>query len=557
MSGRKRSRGRKRVAASPIQAPQSSPSPLTDGSLTSDSADDGAGMSRRERRAHGAAGRTPGRGLVVLRGAGWQAAAQLAPLVVNLALTPFVITRLGKVAYGLFLVASTLTQFLSQFDGGIRRSSQRYFSLYAGARDRASSTRMLLTLLLCVALVTSVTLGLAFVFSPAIVDFFHAPEDLTRDTVLLLRVMVVIVGVALARNLFAAILNAHERFALNAIVLLIGYVIYAVGLVFTLNGGMGLRGVAYTLIAQQLFATVTVIPSTFRHLDRGGFGLMPRAELRTFLAFAWKVQFTGLLSLVGLQGSTLIVGRMVPAQVPDFGPGATFALQLRMMPVNAIVPMQSVLGRALGSEDAASASRLFERLQTVWVTAVCGFVAAGAPAAYYGVNTWLPLEGNLAGTVAALLLVSHLFPLLLQLLFTWALLLKRPEIELRSGVITVVLTLGLSVVFVPWAGSLGVVLATITGQVAGFGYTISRVPTLPAAVPSPLSAVPWLATAATAALSAICVTGVHILIVDHVLPRGALGLVLCGLAAAPALAVYVAMTIGWTKAIALVKARGR
>lgn len=496
-----------------------------------------------------------GRARTLLRGTSWQLAAQLAPLVVNLALTPFVILKLGAVAYGLFLITSTLTQFIAQFDGGIGRSATRYFALYAGQDDRVATTRLLCSLLVCIVAITSVTLSLAFAAAAPLVDFFHAPPELYDDTTLLLRVMIVLLGVSLSRGLFASVLNAHQRFGVSAATLLLGYAVYAIGIVWTLNLGMGLRGLAYVFVAQQVVGTLLIIPSSLRHLSRAGVGFISRAELRAFWAMSLRVQASGLLGMVGWQGSMLIVGRLAPAQVSTFGPGSTFAQQLQQIPLNAMGPIQAMLGRAVGADGAEQTRPLMERLQRIWVLTMCGWVGVGAPAAYFGVNVWLPLPGVGAGIVAATMLASYLLALISSVLTTWAMLLHRPEYDMWASLITVTLMLGLSGLLVPSLGAYGVALAAVVGQGASLTYRLAMIPRLPVPVRSPLREVPWVATLVCAALSFASVGGMSALIDHHVLPRGGVGLLLCGLAAAPVLVLYLSVTVGLRRAVALLRGR--
>lgn len=492
---------------------------------------------------------------VLLKGTSWQVLAQIAPLLVNLVLTPFVISRLGAVAYGYFVLTSMLTQFLGQFDGGIGRSAQRYFMLYAGQDDRVAATRLLVTMLGVVTAVAAVTLGTTAVIAPAIMDFFHAPPELFDDAVLLLRVLSVIVAVALVRNLFAAVLYSHHRYAITSGTLLLGYVVYAVGTVAVLEAGLGLAGLAYVFIAQQVVGTLTIVPAACRYLTSAGVGYLGNPLLREFLAFSWKVQISGLLNVLSFQGVTLIVGRMVPGQLAPFAPGATFAQQLRMVPNNALTPIQSMLGRAVGAKGPQGARGDFIELQRMWVQLVCGWVAVGAPAAYFGVNNWLPLGGTLPGLVAATLLVSHLFALLQQVLLQWAMLLGRPEFEIWAQTVNVGLALILSPILIGPFQAYGVVIAVLIGQLVSFGYLQWARRRLPVRVPTLLLDIPLLRMLIAAALSGACVYGMDTLLAGGFLRQGALGLLACAVAAVPAGVFYVGTTVGFSRARALMRRR--
>lgn len=491
----------------------------------------------------------------LISGSSWRIAAQIMPLFVNLALTPFVIITLGTVGYGLWLVTSTLTQFISQFDGGIGRSAQYFFSLLAGRDDRAASTRLLVSLSAAVILVTGIFLVPAFLVSEQLARFFQAPPEMVDDTVYLLRVLLVLVAISLLRNLWAAILHSYERFALSSVSSLLSYAAYAAGTYWALSAGLGLRGLAWAFIAQQVVATLTIVPPTFRHLSARGIGFDPAARLAEVWRVSWRVQISGLLTVAAMQGPLLVVARMQPTQVADFGPGSTFAQQLKLIPMNGVVPIQSMLGRSVGLRGAEGTVEEFAHLQKLWVRAVTGWCFVGAPAAYVGVNIWLPLEGTLAGSIAAVMLIAQWFSLVPQVVLQWQLLQGRAQYEMWSSGLTVALLLGGSFILVPQIGAMGAAIAAVVGHLAGLVLLLALSRSLEVPGPSALRSIPWWQAVLAGALSTVLVWGMSQAIYGGYLPDGGLGLLLCGAAAAPALAMFLVMTWGPSRIWQLVQAR--
>jgi len=166
-------------------------------------------------------------------GTGWQALSQTLPLVFNIALTPFIIHGLGVGLYGIFLLVSVIQQFISSVDGGIGPGARRYFGIYAGRDDRTSTTSLLVTLLVLIAASSLVVCGVAFWAAPEIVAFFPGAAQDHEGATFLLRVMVVIVAVAQARSLFTQVLWTANKFQLQACGDLLGFFVYAVGMVIT------------------------------------------------------------------------------------------------------------------------------------------------------------------------------------------------------------------------------------------------------------------------------------------------------------------------------------
>ena len=115
----------------------------------------------------------------------------------------------------------------------------------------------------------------------------------------------------------------------------------------------------------------------------------------------------------------------------------------------------------------------------------------------------------------------------------------------------------LSIAAAPSWGIAAVIVASVIGQALGSTYLLLASRALPERVPSPLRFVPWFPVLAAAAASAASVSAMQWAIERFGLPGGGVGLVLCGLAAAPALVGYGAATIGLRRCVGLVRRRGR
>lgn len=483
------------------------------------------------------------RGNGLAGGAAWQTLAQFAPLVINLALTPMVIQGLGFVAYGLWLIASALAAFMSHFDGGIGRTAQNFFARYTGTDDRIATTRLLVTMAVALTLLSTLLLGPLVLLAPAIVEFFHAPEEHADGMRFLLQMLVLLVAVGLIRNLFASVLMARSRFSITSGTLVIAYAVYAAGMVYVIHNDLGLHGMAWVFLGQQVVSTVLVLPPALRYLDRRGIAFSGRSEVINFFRIAWRVQISGLLTMVSFQGLILIVGRLAHGQVPQFGPGATFSYQVRQLFMNAVAPMETRLGFHVGQSGGDSSLDSFVRMQRVWTTITTGAIAVGAPAAYFGVNHWLPLPGDLAGVVAASLIVAHLFALLPQVLLQWMLVLQEPSPEIWSSIIASSLLLVGSLVGVPLVGAIAVPISAIVANALALLYLEHRARGLTPRTPGPLGEVPILPAMVAGGLSTLLTALMSRVIDAHQPPFSALGLLLCAVAALPALYVFLVMSM--------------
>lgn len=484
-------------------------------------------------------------GRVLVGGTAWQALAQLVPLVINLVFTPYFIVGLGAERYSIFLLVSTFTMLLAQFDGGLGQASMRFFTLYAGAADRVSATRLLMTVSAIFAAGALVVFGALFAVAPAILRFFRVAPAFFDETTVLLRVLVVVIAVILTRNLYNSLLLAQGRFRVMASAIITGYVVYVAGLLATIHYGWGLYGVAATFVAQQVVGGAITVPAACRYIDRRGLGWMSRPVAREFFAYAWRVQVTGLIGMLTSQKDQLVAGRMLGAQLSGpYGQGANFAANLRMLPQNAFGPLQATIGQRVGAVGPEAARGTVERIQRAWVRGLAGYLAVGLPATYFGVATWLRGSfGPTSAPVATVFFAGAMTAMLAAVLTMWCLTLGQPGLSLRSSLISFVVNVSLSIVgWFAW-GMLGVVSATAIAQFVAVGWLSWAAPRrLPVAIEWFGRSIPW----GWAALAALMTLALEL--VGHgYLPRGAIGLLGCALLAVPGFATYVLAVFGWAR----------
>lgn len=526
--------GRVRTEAAPIFAG----TPVT----TPDSgADPGADLPAGAPGPPRASGASRGSARTLVSGTGWSALSQFVPLAINLGMTPYIIHGLGDARYGLFLLITSITMLLSQFDGGIGQAALRFFTIYAGRDDRVATTRLLVSVSVVVSVFGVVISGLVVVFSRTILGFFHVAPHMADEAAVLLVCLTVVVACLLVRNLYNAVVSARHRFQVLSIATLVGHLVYAIGLIVTVENGFGLYGVAVTMIVQQVVGTLITVPVGFRYLTSAGLRPLDRATAAEFFAYAWRIQVGGIAAVLASQKDQLVAARILSAQQSGpFGQGTNFANQLRMAPLNALAPIQALVGSEIGAVGAEGSRKKIERLQQVWVRGITGWCAVGVPATLVGVRAWLPESYAVAGDVAAILLAGHFFGLVCLVTRTWALSLGHAAVGMHQSVVSLLANVVLSLLLWFPFGVIGVVAGTALGTMTGSMYlTFQTRRRVPVRLRWFMRDVPYWQ-----ALVAVVVTGGIEWAAAPVLPNGALGLLLAGLLAVPGLVLYVLTTFG-------------
>jgi O-antigen/teichoic acid export membrane protein len=490
----------------------------------------------------GGSGRSAAR--TVLSGGGIQLLPQVSSLAVNLVLTPFNIHGLGIERYGLFMFAMTAAQLAGNLDGGIVGSAQRFFSIFAGRDDREATTRLVVTLVSVISVAAVTVSGLVWFVAPVVMDHLHMQASLRPEGAFLLRTMGLLMGLAMLRNVPQVVLYANQRFVMTAMTGTFVYAEYVLGLVLTVHYHWGLYGVAWTMVGQQLIVTVVLIPATFRHMSRAGIGLYSWPELKDFLGYAGKVQIVGLANLFLQEMDVLVVGAALPIRdVAIYNAGANFALQLRLVPLNAVSPMLSVLGQTLGRDGREAMDAQFRKLQRYWVQAMSGWCTVGAAALGFGVTAWLGDYFRDGGIVGAIVLIGNLFYLGPAVLNASLGLIGKPGYEARFAVMMVVVNVAVTIPLI-FTGVIGIAAATAVAQLAASIYLVRLVRrTLPGSLDGYLRAIPvvpcLVASAVTVALE---------LAMRPIVPHGPAGLLLSAIPGGIGLALYAVLVLGRAQA---------
>jgi O-antigen/teichoic acid export membrane protein len=478
---------------------------------------------------------------VIIRGFSWNLAGQVVPAVISIVLTPFLLHHLGLPRYSLLAIAQTSIVFLTSFDGGFGSTAGRYFATHASRGDRAALTRLFLTLVLIMVLIGCLVTGLLFPLANTAVALFDVPRTLYPQALFLARILGPVVTAALVQSVLAALVQAHHRYPLGCAAGVSSALAWAGGAVWVIGTGAGLRGLGLALLAQQLVAILILAPAAASHLRFRQIRLLSLVELRDVAGFSLRRQLFGITTLVNNQFDVFIVAAVLPlGLVGLYATGANFAMQVRGVLSNALVPMGNDITYAYGRDGQEAADRRFVELQKTWVVAVTGFFAVALGSSYWGISVWLGPRYSLAGVVATLMLAGHAVNMYSGPLTLFLNAIGKPGAEARYGIIAMVLNVFLTVPLVLLAGVYGVVAGTVLGMVIG---TLILVPLARSgaglSIPHFMRAVPLVPGLAVAAVSFLGLWLAH-----GMLPRGPLGLLGSGAISLPPLAVFAICKVG-------------
>jgi O-antigen/teichoic acid export membrane protein len=169
--------------------------------------------------------------------------------IVNMAvgffLSPFILHRLGNVAYGVWVITVSLVGYLALLDLGMQGSVLRFVSQgytkgdHKSASEATSAALWVRLQISLLALLLSV--GLAAVF-PHI--FKKVPADLTSDAREAILIIAATTAVTMTFGVMGGIISALNRFDLQNASTLLQTAIRAIGITFVLHTGHGIVAIA-------------------------------------------------------------------------------------------------------------------------------------------------------------------------------------------------------------------------------------------------------------------------------------------------------------------------
>jgi O-antigen/teichoic acid export membrane protein len=260
------------------------------------------------------------------------------------------------------------------------------------------------------------------------------------------------------------------------------------------------------------------------------------------------MQVAGLANLINIQLDTVIVGTALSVRtVGIYNSGNSFASQLSSVATNALAPASVQLGNTYGQDGPERTFQQYRTLQHRWVVAVTGWTAVGMAAAYFGVTAWLGKQFDLGGWVAVAAVAGGLFPLAAGMQNIYITTMRRAELEMRYGLVSMVFNI---VLILPLAflGALAVAIGAAVAQALSAVYILhlARRRIRPD-IPNFFREMPVLRSILAAAVTVVLEFLVH----PHV-HTGPIGLLECVPPAAVGLAVFALTVVGPRRAKSLV-----
>jgi len=202
--------------------------------------------------------------MLVARNVSTRYLAILAEMAVGLLVLPFNVAHLGKSAYGLWMLTTSVTAYFSVLDLGYAGAQVKFVALYRAKRDVNALNEILSTMFCAFTAIGVVMYLAAIAVALGLGRLFHLDPEQVRVGRIVLLVVSANVAVSTSFSVFGGVINGFQRYDLNNIVGTISSLVTAAVNVAVLLAGYGLITLVVATTVVRLLALFVYRANAYR-----------------------------------------------------------------------------------------------------------------------------------------------------------------------------------------------------------------------------------------------------------------------------------------------------
>ena len=173
-------------------------------------------------------------------------------IIVGFVLTPFIISHLDKIGYGIWTLIGSFIGYYGLLNLGVDSALMRYVARYAGQGDKKALNETVSTAMVMFSCTGVLTIAISFLFAGPLAGLFKVEPEQFNDFIHAVWIIGIATGIGFSGNVFGVVIRAHERYVVANCASIATALVRACLVVFLLLSGMGLIGVAFATLGSQL-----------------------------------------------------------------------------------------------------------------------------------------------------------------------------------------------------------------------------------------------------------------------------------------------------------------
>lgn len=399
-------------------------------------------------------------------------------LVVNFALTPFMLSHLGTSEYGVYKIVQSFTGQLAIMSFGLSTVTARYVVLY-NTQNKAREKENFLFWIKSIAAVLAASVVVIGIFLYACMDKIYAHSLSTSELLLakqLCLILVLNVAFSIFCDAYLGIIRAYERFVLSNAMSMFRLVFRLFSIVVLLS--LGIRSIGVVLTDLSITLSILLFCAAYTRValkERARFHNLDKRLLREIATFAIAVFLQAIVNQVNQNLDNTILGIMTNTSVVTV---YSVALTLYSCFISSVTTLSTmfgpkatrlVAGGATGEEltDFAIAPGRVQMM--VALLGILGFILLGKEFVYL----WMGDGFEDVYKITLILIVPALIPLVESVTNTILDAMLKRMVRSLALVGMCVVNIASSIVFVKLFGYIGAAFGTALSVIFGHGLIIN------------------------------------------------------------------------------------
>ncbi len=399
--------------------------------------------------------------------------AQILGFVFPFFLTPFIISVIGEVQFGIYALVMGFSGTFALFDLSISSSFIKFISEDYNKNDKEKLNRTLSTGLFFYIVFSLLISVIGFLLAEPLVGLLNIPPDLQEISLFAFRISIFIFFITNAFGIFNSILISLQKMYITNVFGIILNILNVGAIVILLLNGYGLIGL---MISQTVAVTLSILFSYFAARKvlpemRIGLKRFDRTTLKKMTGFGLQMQVSKLASFASDKYDEFLLGFFsVMSNVAFFNIGARVTRLGRFFPYQLVPQVAPVAAELNAKEDKEKLVRLFgdtTRYLTVASIPIFIFIFAFADVIIY---SWMGPGFDISIYILRILIIGQLINMIFSApgnSITPNI--GIPKYQMHEGLINLGFNLVLSFVLIMYFGIIGAAIGnTISIAISSF-----------------------------------------------------------------------------------------
>ena len=232
---------------------------------------------------------------------------------IGVLILPFNVAHLGTSAYGLWVLAASVTAYFSVLDMGYSGALVKFVAQYRAKRDVKALNEILSTLFFIFVLAAAVMYGAAGILAVFVDRVFHLAPDQTHTARIVLLVVTLNVAASTVFSVFGGVINGFQRYDLNNLVGTASSIATTIVNVIVLVAGYGLVELVVAMTAVRVLTLWVYRANAYRVFPglRVSAALFRRERLKEVTGFSIHMAVIDWANKLNYSVDALVIGAFI------------------------------------------------------------------------------------------------------------------------------------------------------------------------------------------------------------------------------------------------------